>query len=125
MLINIVRPMLVLLTLAVSSECRTQPADFGPMSVGKFDVLKRAAANSANGYWAKVAYQEYVNGLLEGLVLAGGDRSFCLPPQMKTGSVNDVFVQLVTEVEAAIRNARHSDQVAILTLQHLRKKYPC
>ena len=94
------------------------------MDMRRFQILQSAATNSANGPWAKIAYQEYINGLLDG-ILFKEEEVFCLPAHMKKGSMDDVFRHLTIEVEASIRLAQPSDLVAMLLMTHLRTKFPC
>jgi hypothetical protein len=111
--------------VSTAIEGRAQSSVYsGPMDVRRFVILQRAAANEANGIWAKVAYQEYINGLLEGLLDKEGE-VFCLPASTKTGAVSDVFRQLTIDVEVSVRNARPSDFVSTRALIHFRRKYPC
>jgi hypothetical protein len=105
-------------------DAHAQNSYAGPMDVRRFNVLKSAAQNKANGYWAEVAFQEYNNGLVESLFDKEG-AVFCLPNQIKSGAVSDVFKQMTIEVEISVRNAGPSEFVSTLALRHLHRKYPC
>jgi hypothetical protein len=110
----------------------SQATQLRPMTVRQFDILRRAAENPADGFWASVAFDNYMIGLFEGFILLTAPdsptqtgQSFCLPAAFTTGSAADVFFRLRAELDVAIGEAGGEELVAPKFLAHLYQMFPC
>jgi hypothetical protein len=94
-----------------------------PMDVARLATLKAASLNDQSG-WAKVAYQEYANGLIDGLMDREGDK-FCLPKNIRAAQADIIFSQMTADLEESVKDALPRDLVAVAMRKFLARKYPC
>ena len=94
------------------------------MDVARLATLKAAAAKADGSGWAKVAYREYINGLIDGLIDREGDK-FCLPPNIRSARAEILYKEISADVEDSVKSATPKDLVAVATRKFLAQKYPC
>ena len=111
-------------TMLMTNSALAQQSPAAPMDVARFATLKAASVRPGESAWAKVAYREYVNGLIDGLIDKEGDK-FCLPSDIRAARAEILFAQLSNDVEEAIKSATPKDLVAVATRKFLAQKYPC
>lgn len=110
--------------MQMSSPAFAQQSSAAPMDVARLATLKAASARSGESPWAKVAYREYINGLIDGLIDKEGDK-FCLPKDVRSARAEIIFTQLSADVEESVRNSTPKDLVAVAARKFLAQKYPC
>ena len=121
---RIVFVLMWVVTMQMTSAAFAQQSSSAPMDVARFATLKAAAAKADGSGWAKVAYQEYINGLIDGLIDKEGDK-FCLPANIKSARAEIIFKELSADVEDAVKATTPKDLVAVATRKFLAQKYPC
>ncbi len=109
--------------MQMSSPVSAQQSATAPMDVARLATLKAAATSGDNG-WAKVAYREYINGLIDGLIDKEGEK-FCLPATMRAARAESLYKELSADIEDAAKRATPKDLVAVAARQFLAQKYPC
>ncbi|MEW6767845.1 MAG: hypothetical protein AB1342_07420 [Pseudomonadota bacterium] len=110
--------------MQMASPAFAQQSAFAPMDVSRLSTLKAAATRPGENGWAKVAYREYINGLIDGLMDKEGDK-FCLPPKIRSAKADVIFTELSADVEDSVKSALPKDLVAVATRKYLVQKYPC
>lgn len=113
-----------LLSMIVAGDASAQMSAAAPMDISRLATLKAAANRSGESAWAKVAYQEYINGLIDGLMDKEGER-FCLPADIRAARAEIVFTRLSADMEEAVKNSTPKDLVAVAVRKFLAQKYPC
>ena len=116
--------LLWVLMMQMSSPAFAQQFAAAPMDVARLATLKAAATRPGENAWAKVAYQEYLNGLIDGLIDKEGDK-FCLPSDIRAARAEILFTRLSADVEDAVKKTTPKDLVAVATRKYLAQKYPC
>ncbi len=111
-------------TMQMSPPAFAQQLAAAPMDVARLATLKAASVRPGESAWAKVAYREYINGLLDGLIDKEGDK-FCLPSDIRAARAEILFAQLSNDVEEAVKTTTPKDLVAVATRKFLAQKYPC
>ncbi|MCX7307438.1 MAG: Rap1a/Tai family immunity protein [Afipia sp.] len=110
--------------MLMASAVSAQQSSAAPMDVARLATLKAASSRPGESGWAKVAYQEYINGLIDGLIDKEGDK-FCLPANIKSARADIIFKELSADVEDSVKSATPKDLVAVATRKFLAQKYPC
>lgn len=121
---RIVFALLWVMMMQMTSSAFAQQSPAAPMDVARLATLKVASVRPGESAWAKVAYREYINGLIDGLIDKEGDK-FCLPSDIRAARAETLFAQLSNDVEEAIKSAAPKDLVAVATRKFLAQKYPC
>ena len=110
--------------MLMASSVSAQQSSAAPMDVARLATLKAAANKPGESGWAKVAYREYLNGLIDGLIDREGDK-FCLPPNIRSARAEILYKEISADVEDSVKSATPKDLVAVATRKFLAQKYPC
>ena len=121
---RIVLVSLWVLMMQMSGPAFAQQSSAMPMDVARLATLKAAASKPGESGWAKVAYREYINGLIDGLIDKEGDK-FCLPSSIRAARAEIMFKELSADVEDAVKATTPKDLVAVAVRKFLAQKYPC
>ena len=121
---RVVFALLWIVMMQMSPPAFAQQSPAAPMDVARLATLKAASVRPGESPWAKVAYREYINGLLDGLIDKEGDK-FCLPSDIRAARAEILFAQLSNDVEEAVKTTTPKDLVAVATRKFLAQKYPC
>ena len=113
-----------LLSMTFADVASAQISAAAPMDVSRLATLKSAASRTGESAWARVAYQEYINGLIDGLMDKEGER-FCLPADIRAARAEIIFTRLSADTEEAVKNSTPKDLVAVAVRKFLAQKYPC
>ena len=101
-----------------------QQSSAAPMDVARLATLKAAANTPNESGWARVAYREYINGLIDGLIDKEGEK-FCLPPDIRSARADILFKELSADIEDSVKSATPKDLVSVSARKFLAQKYPC
>ena len=110
--------------MLMASSVSAQQSSAAPMDVARLATLKAAFNKPGESGWAKVAYREYLNGLIDGLIDREGDK-FCLPANIKSARADIIFKELSADVEDAVKTTTPKDLVAVAARKFFAQKYPC
>jgi hypothetical protein len=95
-----------------------------PMTVIRFKALQASATSNAAQFWQKVAYEEYLSGLIEMINYAPG---VCLENEVfKSQKAIAIFKILRINIEEIASSLPSSnDLLGPKIISHLQKLYPC